>query len=113
MWGLPNRAVEKSKEGGGPAIKSVKFQSPSHHPLRVLVNLAPADLKKEGSLFDLPIALGFLSATKQIKCNPDKKLFVGELSLEGKLRPIKGVLAIALEAKKRGFEEIILPKANA
>ena len=110
--GLPDKAIEESKERVGAALKSSKFQSPSHQPLRVLVNLAPADLKKEGSLFDLPIAIGFLLASKQIKVTPEKKLFVGELSLEGKLRPVKGALAVALEAQKQGFQELILPKAN-
>jgi magnesium chelatase family protein len=75
--------------------------------------LAPADLKKEGSLYDLPIALGFLLETKQIKFDPKGKIIIGELALDGKLRPVKGALAIAGLTKERGFSEIILPKANA
>ncbi|MCK4454345.1 YifB family Mg chelatase-like AAA ATPase [Candidatus Parcubacteria bacterium] len=111
--GLPDKAVEESKERVGSAINSSKFKSPFHQPIRVLVNLAPADLKKEGSLYDLPIALAFLSASEQIKFDNQDKVFVGELALDGKLRPIKGTLSLVLAAKKDGLKEIILPKANA
>jgi magnesium chelatase family protein len=111
--GLPDKAVEESKERVGTAIKSSGFQSPHHQPIRVLVSLAPADLKKEGSLYDLPIALGFLAATKQIKFDSQDKIFIGELALDGRLRPVKGVLAIALLAKERNWSELILPKENA
>ncbi|KPJ71238.1 hypothetical protein AMJ50_02845 [Parcubacteria bacterium DG_74_3] len=111
--GLPDKAVQESKERVGAALKSSGFKSPHHQPLRVLVNLAPADLKKEGSLYDLPIAVGFLLASKQINFNTQSKIILGELSLDGKLRPIKGVLALALKAKERGWSEIILPKNNA
>jgi len=111
--GLPDKAVEESKERVGAAIKSSHFQSPHHQPIRVLVSLAPADLKKEGSLYDFPIALGFLVASKQIKFGQENKIFLGELALDGKLRPVKGVLSFALVASKKGFQEIILPKANA
>ena len=110
--GLPDKAVEESKERVAAAIKSINFSPPHHQPLRVLVNLAPADLKKEGALYDLPIALSFLLASKQIKFNPEDKIFLGELSLDGKLRPVKGALSIALAAQKN-FSEIILPKANS
>jgi magnesium chelatase family protein len=77
-----------------------------------LVSLAPADLKKEGALYDLPIALSFLSASKQINFNCEKKIFLGELALDGKLRPVRGVLSFVLNAKKKNFEEVILPKEN-
>lgn len=111
--GLPDKAVEESKERIGSAIKSIGFAPPHKQPMRILVNLAPADLKKEGSFYDLPIALGFLIASKQVGINTENKIFLGELSLEGKLRPIKGALSFALLAKEKGFEEIILPKENA
>ena len=111
--GLPDKAVEESKERVGAAIKSSGFRSPHHQPQKVLVNLAPADLKKEGSLYDLPIALGYLSASGQIKFSPQNKIFIGELGLDGKLRPAKGTLSLALTAKKKGWKEIILPKNNA
>lgn len=110
--GLPDKAVQESKERVGAAIKSIKFSSPHQQPRRILVNLAPADLKKEGSFYDLPIALGFLLASGQTKFNPENKVFFGELSLDGKIRPVKGALAVALAIQKN-FSEIILPKENA
>jgi magnesium chelatase family protein len=111
--GLPDKAVEESKERVGAAIKSSGLKSPHHQPVRVLVSLAPADLKKEGSLYDLPIALGFLLASKQINFNPKNKLILGELALDGRLRPQRGIVSIASAAKRKGFQEIILPKENA
>src|SRR3989344_3464759 len=111
--GLADKAVEESKERIEAAIKSAKLLSPHSRTFRILVNLAPADLKKEGSLYDLPIALAFLMASGQTKLNSQKKLCLGELSLDGTLRPIKGALSFALLAKKLGFTEIILPKHNA
>lgn len=111
--GLPDKAVQEAKERTGAAIQSSNFESPHHQPVRVLVSLAPADLKKEGSLYDLPIALGYLLAASSIKFDPTDKIFVGELALDGKLRPIRGALSIASIAKEKGFKEIILPKTNA
>ncbi|MDI6591551.1 MAG: YifB family Mg chelatase-like AAA ATPase [Patescibacteria group bacterium] len=111
--GLPDKAVEESRERVGTAIASSGFQSPHHQPLRVLVSLAPADLKKEGALYDLPIALGFLVASDQIRFDSSNKIFLGELALDGRLRPVKGVLPIVLAAKEKSYSEIILPKANA
>jgi len=110
--GLPNKVVEESKERIKSAIKNSKLLSPSSRPFKVLVNLAPADLRKEGSLYDLPIALAFLVASNQIQFNSLNKIFLGELSLNGKLRPVKGALPFALLAKKEGLKEVILPKAN-
>jgi magnesium chelatase family protein len=111
--GLPDKTVEESKERIESAIKSSKLSSPHSRTLRILVNLAPADVKKEGSLYDLPIALAFLIVSKQTSFNPEHRLFLGELSLDGKLRPIKGALSFALLAKKRGITEVILPIQNA
>ncbi len=111
--GLPDKAIQESKERVGIAIESSGFQSPHHQPLKVLVSLAPADLKKEGSLYDLPIALGYLLSTKKIKFQPENKIFFGELALDGRIRPIKGALVFANLAKEKGFEEVILPKENA
>jgi len=111
--GLPDKAVEESRERVGAAIESSGFQSPHHQPIRVLVSLAPADLKKEGSIYDLPIALGYLLAAEKIKFNPENKIFLGELALDGRLRPIKGVLSFAVSCREKGVEEIILPKENA
>ena len=110
--GLPDKAVEESRERVGAAIESSGFQSPHHEPCRVLVSLAPADLKKEGSIYDLAIALGYLLAVKKIKFDPTNKIFLGELALDGRLRPIKGVISFATACREKGFSEIILPKEN-
>ncbi len=111
--GLPDKAVQESKERVGAAIESSGFQSPHHQPVRVLVSLAPADLKKEGSLYDLPIALGYLLAAEKIKFDPKDKIFLGELALDGRLRQIKGALSFATAARGKGFTKLILPKGNA
>lgn len=111
--GLPDKAIEESKERVGAAIESSGFSSPHHQPERVLVSLAPADFKKEGSIFDLPIALAYLLSAKKIKFIAENKIFLGELALDGKLRPVRGVLSIAFSAQANGFQEIILPKVNA
>lgn len=111
--GLPDKAVEESKDRVSAAIKNTGFKPPKEKNQKVVVSLAPADLKKEGPIFDLPIALGYLLSCKEIKFNPDKKLFLGELSLDGELRPLKGILPITEEARKQGFEEIYLPRENA
>jgi magnesium chelatase family protein len=111
--GLPDKAVKESEERVDSAIKSTKLLSPHSRTFKVLVNLAPADLKKEGSIYDLPIALAFLIASKQTIFNISDKIFLGELSLDGKLRALKGALSFALMANKLGFKEIILPKQNA
>jgi magnesium chelatase family protein len=110
--GLPDKAVEESKERVGSALESSGFKSPHHQALRVLVSLAPADLKKEGSLYDLPIALSYLLAKKEIKFDPENKIILGELALDGRLRPVKGVLALTLAAREKKFLEVILPKEN-
>ncbi|HUW72077.1 MAG TPA: YifB family Mg chelatase-like AAA ATPase [Candidatus Humimicrobiaceae bacterium] len=110
--GLPDKAVEESRERVGSAIESSGFQSPHHQPVRVLVSLAPADLKKEGSVYDLPIALGYLLAAEKIKFKPENKIFLGELALDGRLRPIKGTVSFAVACREKKISEIILPKEN-
>lgn len=111
--GLPDKSVQEARERVGSAIESAGFTSPHHQPIKVLVSLAPADIKKEGSVYDLPIALGYLAADKKIKFDPTKKIFLGELALDGRLRPIKGAVCFAIACKEKGIEEIILPKENA
>ena len=111
--GLPDKAIKEAQHRVDSAIKSSKLLAPHSRTFKVLVNLAPADIKKEGSLYDLPIALAFLIASKQTSFNPEHRLFLGELSLDGKLRPIKGALSFAILAKKEGIKEIILPAQNA
>ncbi|OIP77885.1 MAG: magnesium chelatase [Candidatus Portnoybacteria bacterium CG_4_8_14_3_um_filter_44_10] len=114
--GLPDAAVNEAKERVSSAIKNSGGSPPHHTNRRVIVNLAPADLKKEGSLYDLPIAVGYLLASNQLRLkniNLDKTIFVGELSLEGNVRQINGALPIALMAKKSGFKTVFLPRQNA
>ena len=110
--GLADKAVGESKERISAAIKSIGARSPQKKNQRVVISLAPADLKKEGPVFDLAIALSYLLASKQARFNPKNKIFLGELALDGFLRPIKGVLALSEEAAKEGFEEIYVPKGN-
>lgn len=111
--GLPDKAVEESRDRVSAAIKNSGFKSPKQKNQKIVLALAPADLKKEGPVFDLGMSLAYLLASEEIKFNPSRKIFLGELSLDGEVRKINGVLAIAEEAKKRGFEEIYLPKENA
>ncbi|EKE11534.1 MAG: hypothetical protein ACD_15C00064G0008 [uncultured bacterium] len=110
--GLPDAAVKEARDRVAAAIRNSRFKPP-HQCGRITVNLAPADLKKEGPAYDLPIALGFLLATKQIKFDHAQKLFLGELSLDGIVRPVKGVLPMAIMAKKMGLKEIFVPSENA
>ncbi|MEK7818627.1 MAG: YifB family Mg chelatase-like AAA ATPase [Bacteroidota bacterium] len=110
LVGLPDNAVKESRERVSTAIKNSGFIYPTK---RITINLAPADIKKEGSSYDLPIAIGILASSEQVEINNlGDFIILGELSLEGNLRSVHGVLPIALEAKKRGFKNIIVPKDN-
>jgi magnesium chelatase family protein len=111
--GLPDAAVKESKDRVSAALKNSGASPPSRRNKRLTVNLAPADLKKEGPAYDLPIALGYLLASEQTKFDTEKKLFAGELALDGNLRPVTGILSIAIEARSRGFKNLFVPKANA
>ncbi len=111
--GLPDKAVEESKERVAVAIKNSGYTSPKHSSKRVLISLAPATVKKEGARFDLAIALAYLCAADDVSFDPTGILFLGELSLEGKLRPVHGVLSIAQHASKNGFHTLIVPTENA
>ena len=110
--GLPDKAVEEAAERVDTAIATSGFLAPSRSRCRTLVNLAPADLKKEGALYDLPIAAGFLLESKQIAFNPEDKMIVGELALDGRLRPIKGIFPIAILAAQKKIKELIIPAGN-
>ena len=110
--GLPDSAVKESLQRVESAIKSNNYFMPR---TKLVVNLAPADIRKTGTAFDLPIAIGTLGATEQIE-NPEKLseyVIMGELSLDGEIRPIKGALPIAIQARKEGFKGLIVPKQNA
>src|SRR3989337_1823285 len=109
--GLPDSAVKESKERVQSAIKNSGFLFPNK---KITINMAPADIKKEGSAFDLPIAIGILAATGQIAREKfEEFVILGELSLDGSLRPIHGALPMALSALQNGFGGIILPRENA
>ena len=111
LVGLPDSAVKESQQRIQAALKNNGYKIPIKE---ITVNMAPADIRKEGSAYDMTIAMGILAASEQIK--PDKVsdyLIMGELSLDGSLQKLKGVLPIAIEAKKVGLKGIILPKQNA
>src|SRR3989344_3551709 len=107
--GLPDKAVAESRERVKTAIQSSKIEFPNK---KITVNLAPADIPKEGSCYDLPIAIGIISAETGCQI-PGKSLFFGELSLDGSLRHTKGTFLLALFAKEKGFENIFVPKDSA
>ena len=111
LVGLPDIAVKESHERIISAVTELGYRFPGN---RVVVNMAPADIRKEGAAYDLPLAIGILAASKQIK--PDlleSYMMMGELSLDGSLQPIKGVLPIAIKAREAGYKGFILPKQNA
>src|ERR1043165_5040565 len=110
--GLPDNAVKESLQRIESTMKSLGFQMPR---TKVVVNMAPADIKKSGTAFDLPIAIGILAASELISNHEaiEKYVIMGELSLDGELRPIKGALPIAIQARKEGFKGFILPAQNA
>lgn len=109
--GLPDTSVKEAKERVRTAIKNSGYELFSR---KIVVNLAPADIKKEGSIFDLPIAVGILMSLDIIyRKGKEDTLLIGELSLNGNLNPIAGVLPICIEAKKLGIKKVILPQANA
>jgi magnesium chelatase family protein len=109
--GLPDVAIKESYFRIESALKNCGYRMPRQ---QVVVNMAPADIKKEGSAYDLTIATGVLAASGQIETeNLDKYLIMGELSLDGGLQPIKGALPIAIQARKEKYKGFILPKQNA
>lgn len=111
--GLPDKAVEESRDRVASAIKNSGFTSPKSTNKKIVVSLAPAALKKEGATFDLPVALAYLLSAGEIQFDPSEKLFAGELSLDGTVRPITGILSIALAARDAGISEVYVPAENA
>ena len=110
LVGLPDSAVKESQQRIESALRLNGYKWPKY---KIIINMAPADIRKEGSAYDLPLAAGVLAASQQI--NSDlltKYILMGELSLDGTLQPIKGALPIAINARKEGFEGFILPKQN-
>ncbi|MEK9147898.1 MAG: magnesium chelatase domain-containing protein, partial [Patescibacteria group bacterium] len=110
--GLADKEVQESRERIGVAIRNLGAQPPHKKSQRLIVNLAPADIKKEGPAFDLAIALGFLLASGQTRFDPARKLFAGELGLDGSLRPVAGILPMAIAARLAGFKTLYLPAGN-
>ena len=111
--GLPDKAVEEARDRVASAIKNSGLTSPKGTNKKIVISLAPAELKKEGAAFDLPVALSYLLASDDLDFDPAGKLFAGELSLDGTLSPIRGVLSIALLARDEGFTDIFLQEENA
>ncbi len=111
LVGLPDSAVKESQQRIESALKQVGYRLPGR---KIVINMAPADLRKEGSAYDLTLAMGILAASEQIGAEDiDRYVIMGELSLDGSLQPIKGALPIAIKAREEGFKGFILPKQNA
>ena len=113
LVGLPDKAVDESKDRMSSALKNSGFNSPKNQNQKIVISLSPADLKKEGPYFDLAIALSYLLSAEEINFDPEGRIFLGELSLNGELRPIKGALPLTQEAKRLGYKELFLPIENA
>ncbi len=120
--GLPDKSVEEAKDRLAAAIKNTEppgestayeYESPKRSNKKIVLSLAPAALKKEGAVFDLPLSLSFLLASEQVAFDPAGKLFAGELALDGAVRPILGTLAIVRAAREEGFSDMYVPAENA
>lgn len=111
--GLAGKAIEEAKDRVSTAIKHSGFDSPKSQNHKIVISLAPADLKKEGPLFDLPIAIAYLLTAGVMSTDSTKRILIGELALSGELRPVRGVLSIVQTAQKAGFTEVIVPTGNA
>lgn len=111
LVGLPDNAIKESSYRIAAALKNINYQLPGK---KITINMAPADLRKEGAAYDLPLAVGILAASSQINLQTDlnKTLIMGELSLDGSVQPIKGALPMAIKAKEDGFESVFIPKEN-
>ena len=108
--GLPDASIKESRNRVKSALKNCEFDFPIN---RITINLAPADVKKEGSVYDLPILIALLIASGQLNASPENMAFIGEISLSGDLRPVKGVLPMSLKAKELGISELFVPAKNA
>lgn len=108
--GLPNKSIEEAKERVKTAILNSDIEFPNQ---KIVVNLAPADIPKEGSLYDLPIAIGILASMEIVKLPEEKSFFYGELSLDGGLRHTKGVFLLGLAAKQKGIKSVFVPSESA
>lgn len=111
LYGLPDTSIKEAKERVRTAIKNSEYELKSR---KILINLAPANIRKEGSFFDLPIAIGILCSMGFIKKLPKEDVaFIGELSLDGRVNNVNGILPMCIEGKRLGIKKIIVPKENA
>lgn len=111
LYGLPDTSIKEAKERVRTAIKNSEYELKSR---KILINLAPANIRKEGSFFDLPIAIGILCSMRFIKKLPKEDVaFIGELSLDGRVNNVNGILPMCIEGKRLGIKKIIVPKENA
>ena len=111
LVGLPDSAVKESHQRIISALQVNGYRMPTSN---IVINMAPADIRKEGTAYDLPLAIGILAASEVIQSDKlERYLLMGELSLDGSLQPIKGALSIAISAREQGFEGFILPRQNA
>lgn len=108
--GLPDASVRESRERVRSAIRNNGLKFPLAH---IIINLAPADVKKEGSVYDLPLLIGVLLSSGEIECDVSDAVFVGELSLQGEIRPVKGLLSMAVKAQKCGFKKMFVPAVQS
>ena len=111
--GLAGKAIDESRDRVSSAIKHSGFSSPKTKNQKIIISLSPADIKKDGPLFDLPIAIAYLIAAKEIAIDTKERVFIGELGLDGSVKTVRGVLNCVLAAKQAGYTEIIVPSANA
>ena len=111
--GLAGKAIDESKDRISSAIKHSGFASPKTKNQKITISLSPADVKKDGPLFDLPVAVAYLIAAEEIVADTKERILIGELGLDGSVRTVKGVLNCVLAAKQAGYNEIIVPSANA
>ena len=111
--GLAGKAIDESKDRVSSAIKHTGFESPKSKNQKIVISLSPADLKKEGPLFDLPIAIAYLKAADEITIDDVSRVYIGELGLDGSIRKVKGVLNCVLAARDSGISEVVVPSDNA
>ncbi|MCA9353455.1 YifB family Mg chelatase-like AAA ATPase [Candidatus Nomurabacteria bacterium] len=110
--GLAEKSVDEAKDRVSSALKNSGFHSPKQSNQKIVVSLSPADIKKDGSSFDIAIAISYLLSSSQIKASTDNMIFLGELSLNGEIKPIRGTLPLVIAAKNSGFTEVFVPKQN-
>lgn len=111
--GMASKSVDEARDRMSSALKNSGYGSPKTKNEKLVISLAPANLKKDGAYYDLAMAMGYLLATEEVSFNPEGKIFIGELSLDGSLQPLSGILPIVQAAKDAGFQEIYIPEKNA